>query len=214
MTTRARTILTMLLAAIAALTGCGGDDDDPAPFDPEITEIAIRPGTPTVAVGRRIQLVAEAKTADGLSYDQNSVVEWQVSDAALLTVNEVGITQGVAAGDVIVTAIHPDGPTGEVTVHVIASDVLRVEVGPAGQTVEQDDTLQLTATAFLQDETSEDVTDRASWACNNLAAARVNDAEEKGLLTGVAPGQATVAATFLGVRGGAPIVVTAATEEE
>jgi hypothetical protein len=212
--TKRRLFLLCALAGAAPLAACpSGDDADPPFYDPVITEVAIRPATPTVAVGRRIQLVAEARTADGLVYDQNSVVAWSVADEGLLTVNEVGISQGVGAGDVVVTAVHPDGPTGEVTVHVIASDVERVEVGPAGQTVLEGEALQLTATAFLLDGTSEDVTDRASWACNNLAAARIDDVEEKGLATGVSPGQATVAATFLGVRGGTQLIVTAGEDQ-
>lgn len=207
-------LLLFAMALAAPLAACpSGDDDDPEFYDPVITEVSIRPATPTVAVGRRIQLVAEARTEDGLVFDQNSVVAWSVADEGLLTVNEVGIAQGVGAGDVVVTAVHPDGPTAEVTVHIIASDVERVEVGPPGQTVVEGETLQLTATAFLLDGTSEDVTDRAIWACNNMAAARVNDAEDKGLATGVAPGQATIAATFLGIRGGTQIVVTAAEDQ-
>lgn len=205
----------LCLAALAALGGCpSGDDDEPEIYDPVITEIAVRPATPTVAVGRQIHLSAEARTADGLSYDQNSVVEWQSADESLLTIDGVGIAKGVGAGDVVVTAVHPDGPSGEVTVHVIASDVVSVEVGPPGQTVVEGETLQLTATAVLRDETREDVTDRANWACNNLAAARIDDADAKGLLTAVSPGQATVAATFQGIRGGTQVIVGSGAEEE
>ena len=189
-----------------ALAGCPSGDDDDAGYDLTVVEIRVRPEMPTVAVGRRIQLVAEAVSEDGLSFDQNTIVQWLSADESILTINEVGIALGVGAGDVVVSVVHPDGPTAEVSVHVIASDVARVEVGPPDQNLLPDETLQLTATAFLLDGTDEDVTDRANWACNNLAAARM-DETTPGLVRAVAPGQASVAATFLGVRGAAEIVV-------
>lgn len=194
----------------AGVLGCGGGE--PGVAEPVVTELRIRPASPVVASGRRIQLVAEARTAEGFSYDQNQVVAWSVADDSILTVDDIGIARGVSAGVTTVTAAHPDGPIASIDVEVLAEDVSSVRVEPAGATVTVGESIDLAATATLKDGSEQDVTEQALWACNNLAAASVDDALRKGRATGVEPGQATIAATFLGVRGTTSLTVVAGGE--
>ncbi|MBI2896038.1 MAG: Ig-like domain-containing protein [Deltaproteobacteria bacterium] len=198
-----RHVIWLLLAGGLACTG-----SEPATNDAVVSELRIRPASPVVSRGRRIQLVAEAMTADGFSYDQNSVVAWSVADESILAVDDIGIARGMSRGATTVTATHPDGPIASVDVEVLADDVESVRVAPTGPAVEVGDSIELTATATLQDGSEEDVTQQASWACNNLAAASVDDGENKGRVTGVEAGQATIAATFLGVRGTTSLTVS------
>ena len=219
-------MLKALVLGVLTFAGCGDDTPaNPAPFDPEITELVMRPAVPIVAAGRTIQLVAEAHTADGYSYDQNSVVTWASSDESLLTVSDIGKAHGVAEGTATVTATHPDGPMASVDVQILAADVATVavcanpdptcaDVEPTPVELVVGDTVQLVATATLLDDTTQDVTDAANWACTNLAAASVDNetdvSPEKGLTTGVEAGTATLAATFLGIRGSVSVTVVPA----
>ena len=134
------TLSVRMFAAVAGFVslapGCSSDDPSGPDFvDAVINELRIRPGTPIVAAGRRIQLVAEAKTEEGFVYDQNSVVEWESADEGILTVNPVGIAYGIAGGTTEVTATHPDGPTATVSVQVLSGDVTGIRLEPASPTI-------------------------------------------------------------------------------
>src|SRR4029077_14849839 len=64
--------------------------------------------------------------------------------------------------------------------------------------------VQFGATATRSNGASEDVTGRAAWTSSNTAVASVSSG---GAVTGVAAGQASIAATFEGVTGTLPITV-------
>lgn len=175
----------------------------PAATPPTIVSLALRPPKPVVVANRRIQIVAQAEADNGQSFDQNSVVAWSVNDATRAEINDVGQLKGLTAGQVIVRAEHPDGPTATVTVDVLAADVSGVSLTPPASRMSIGSTQQLAASAQLASGSSEDVTTRAAWASNNVGAITVNAA---GVAACVGPGQATIGATFLGVRGVCSVV--------
>lgn len=91
------------------------------------------------------------------------------------------------------------GPNGNGDGPVVAS----VEVSPVGARLDPGETVTLTATA--RDATGATVNGRAvSWASSNAAVAGVSTA---GVVTGMAPGAATVTATVDGVSGAADVRV-------
>jgi uncharacterized protein YjdB len=184
------------------LTGCIEPAPPPA-NPPTIVALALRPPKPVVVVNRRIQLIAQATGDNGQSFDQNAIVEWASADPALATVNELGQVKGLAAGRVEMHATHPDGVEASVFVDVLAADVNTLAVAPASTRLTSGASQQLTATAQLATGANEDCSARAAWASNNIGAVTV---DATGLAACVAPGQATVAATFLGVRGVASVV--------
>jgi uncharacterized protein YjdB len=63
-----------------------------------------------------------------------------------------------------------------------------------GSTVGVGQTAQLKATAFLSNNSTEDVTDQAFWQSANTSVATVS--ATTGVVTGVAPGTATITATY------------------
>ena len=184
------------------LVGCGPVTPPPPP-NPTVVALKLRPPTPVLAVGRRIQIVAEANAENGQSFDQNELVAWSVSDATKASINELGQVKGLAAGRIDVKAVHPHGPEASVAVDIIASDVDRVVVAPASLRFQIGNAQPLTATAKLASGVDEDVSSRAAWASNNVGVAKVSMA---GLVTCFSVGQVTIGATFLGVRGVASVV--------
>jgi uncharacterized protein YjdB len=156
-----------------------------------------------VAAGRRIQLVAEAVAEDGQSFDQNELVEWSLDNTNIATINALGQVRGVAAGQVTVRAVHPDGPEASLTVDVIASDVDRMQLSPSTLRLLVGQQAQLTATALLHSGAMEDVSSRGLWASNNIGVAQVSSSGE---LSCASVGQVTIANTFLGVRGVCSVV--------
>ena len=82
-----------------------------------------------------------------------------------------------------------------------------IQVTPAGSALAAGTTRQMTATAVLTNGTSQDVTDQVTWTSSPTTIATVSDT---GLVTGVAPGEATITATLNGVSGSTNINVTSA----
>ncbi len=195
-------LLCSSLVACSWVVSCGPKPPEELP-PATVIQLSLRPKTAVVAAGRRIQLVAEAIADNGQSFDQNELVLWTVDDPTRAEVNEVGQVFGKAAGQVTVSAAHPDGPTATIVVSVIASDVARVVLTPAKSQLAIGSEQAVNATAELTAGGSEDISSKAQWASNNVGAVSVN---ETGLVVCKAPGQATIAATFLGVRGTASVV--------
>jgi uncharacterized protein YjdB len=90
---------------------------------------------------------------------------------------------------------------------VTAPVVESVVVTPPSATLPATQTVQLSATAYLSDQTSQSVTAAASWMSSNTAAVTVDNGAMKGLCRGVASGAATITATASGVSGTATITV-------
>src|SRR5206468_1953394 len=98
-----------------------------------------------------------------------------------------GLVVGVAEGTAVISASR-GGQTGTAMVMVIAHDIAKIDLAPTSVQLAAGGTAQLAATATLSDNSTRDVTQSATWTSNNLAAVTV----DKGLVTGVTFGQATV----------------------
>jgi uncharacterized protein YjdB len=132
-------------------------------------------------------LLAQLKDDKGEQFDVSQTAMWSSSDPSIATAAGGGLVAGVSAGMVTITAAR-DGQSGGAQVMIVAHDIATISVAPTPVTLGRGDTLQLTATAHLSDSSMVDVTQNATWSSNNLAAVTCT----KGLLTGVAFGQATV----------------------
>ena len=130
-----------------------------------------------VYIGRTLELVATVTPAE-------TAVEWHTSDVAVATV-ENGVVRGLAAGEATITATVAGGAFAECKVTVKKPAIALVEkiaeVGVGYQ-------ITLTAVAAPSDAAIE-------WTSSADAVASVDD---KGVVTGVAVGEATIKATIEG----------------
>ncbi|HJZ88557.1 MAG TPA: Ig-like domain-containing protein [Polyangia bacterium] len=174
------------LAAVLAMIGCG---DDTAPTE-KFVSMMVTPGTSIVAVGKSRRLLAQLVDDKGFQFDVSQTATWSSSNPSVATATTGGLVAGVAAGMTAVSAAR-EGQTGMAMVMVIPHDITKIDVTPRMAVLPRGGMQQLTAIATLTDMTMIDVTQTATWTSNNLAAVTVN----KGLLTGVSFGQATVNAS-------------------
>ncbi len=94
-------------------------------------------------------------------------------------------------------------PTPTVTaVAITGNDLVGGTLGISGPS---GTTSQLTATATMSDKTTQNVTSQATWQSGNTAVATVSTG---GLVTAVGNGQTDIRATYQGVTGTAPAIVT------
>src|SRR5690348_3422140 len=199
-----------LIAALAAV-GC---EKPLAPTDANLSiRLQIVPKSLTMPVAGATELVAVALTSAGdsttmpvnWSATSGSIVDTRVSGdrhyASYQAAANVGVYQVIASGDGSVSAT-PD----TATVTVVAVRVATVTVAPAVASVGAGTTVQLSVTAA--DSAGNVLVNRATaWVSSNTSVATVSGT---GMVSGVAPGSATITATSEGQSGTAAITVAAA----
>src|SRR3989454_3186892 len=156
----------------------------------------------TVSVGSTVQVTATPLDANDNPLSDR-VVTWTSSAPAVATVSANGLVSGVAAGSATITATS-EGKSGTAAITVTSVPVASVVVSPASASMQVGQTVRLTATTL--DANGNVLTGRAiAWTTNAAAVARV---DATGLVSGVAPGSATITATSETKSGTSAITVT------
>jgi uncharacterized protein YjdB len=153
-------------------------------------------GTPS-SIGATSQFTATAKMSDDTTQDVTGAAAWVSSDTTIATVSSSGLVEGLSAGPVKITATY-QSLTGTYTFTVGPSKATITAIVVGGSAPSTGATSQFTATAVYSDGSSVDVTSLASWTSSNSAVATVSSG---GVVTGVAPGAATISATYHSVSG-------------
>jgi uncharacterized protein YjdB len=102
------------------------------------------------------------------------------------------------------------GLTTTTTLTVQQPTVVSIVITPAAPTIASGTAIQFHAVATYTDSSTQDITWAATWSSSDMAVATVSNlppAADKGLATGVAPGTATITATYNGVSGTASVTV-------
>jgi hypothetical protein len=190
---RAASLLAACLAALVLAAGC---DDNGTGSGRTVARVAVTASASTLEAGKTLLLTAVA-------YDRRdraltgSTFSWASSSDALASVAADGTVTGRAAGPVTITATS-EGVPGTLALTITAAPVVppppqqvaRVAVTPGFVTVDAGATSTLRAAALAAG--GDTVRSAAfTWSATPEAAATVSSA---GVVTGVAEGQARVAA--------------------
>ena len=119
----------------------------------------------------------------------NKNVTWSSSNNNIATVNTGGTVTGISAGTTTITVKTSNGKTAtaKVTVKNKIIDVTSIKLNKTETTILEEGTEQLSATISPDNATSKHIT----WSSSNVDVVRVDD---KGLITGVKTGEATITA--------------------
>ena len=163
-------------------------------------EVVVTPSADTlVAFGDTVRLAAEARDANGHPV-AGARITWRSRDTAVASIDSAGVVTAEGNGTATIAATE-GGATGEADVTVRQS-VDSVVVTPALASVVLGTTLGLTAEAF--DGNGHRVEGALfEWASSDVRVAPV----DAGLVTGVAWGTATIAASVESARGTSGITV-------
>jgi uncharacterized protein YjdB len=167
-----------------------------------VASVTIAPANPTLSVGQTLGMTAIVRDAAG-NILSGRAVSWTAPANGIVTVDSDGTVTAVASGSETITATS-EGVTGTTVISVSAIPVARVLVTPTTASLSPGMTAQLTATAF--DANNNVLVRSVTWASSNNAVASASAA---GLVTGIAPGTATISATSGGVTGTALVSVAA-----
>ena len=186
-----------------------------------IVSIAVTPSGGTATVGGARQFTATGTFSDGSTSDITTSATWSSSATGLATIDAAGVATGVAAGTATITTTDPATGvigTASLTVSLAPSggggflppaptatptqvaapppptgpSLLFLAVTPAGETIAVGETQQYTATGSFPDGTSLNITANVTWVSSSSNIATI---DATGLVTGVAEGTATIAAT-------------------
>ncbi len=177
------------VALAMLLSACSGLASDPTTADVPVASVELNVGTLTLAEGSTAALQVTARDADNRPLPERSVV-WSSSDTAVARVSVAGLVTAVRTGSAQLSA-SVDGKSATAQLLVLARTVASVQITPATPRLLVGGFLQLTARTL--DESGGALANRPVLWSSSEAGVVVVDAN--GLLTGIAPGVATVTAT-------------------
>jgi len=159
---------------------------------PNVKSVEINPPTVVAEVGQQIKFTAVGKDGSGKQVDEKPSV-WFAAPFDLAAADETGAVTLYGPGEVRVGAIV-GGKIGYARITVRPQRVARIDIDSPAMPVAVGGTVKLNATARAAN--GDPRTDAAiAWASENSSVAVVDSA---GLVTGVAPGKATLRATCEG----------------
>jgi len=169
-----------------------------------LISIAVSPSPVSLAKGTAQQFAATGSFDDGSTQLLTSVT-WSSGNAAVASVNAAsGTATAVGTGSTTVTATS-GSVSGSASVTVTGATLVSLAVTPVNSTMPSGTTKQMTATGTFSDSSTQDITGSAVWSSSTPAAATVNN---QGLVTSIANGSTTIAASLGSVSGSTSLTVS------
>jgi hypothetical protein len=175
----------------------------------------VTPAIPSIPTGLRQQFFATGTFSDGTTKDMTSEVTWTSTEAGVSTVSNATGSKGLATtlvqGTATITATF-GMISGSTLLTVIPATIVTIEVDPFDLNIPRGSSQQFTAAGILSDDTVIDVTAEVTWSSSAASVATVsNGTGSNGIATAIAPGTATITASYQGIAGSATLTVTSAT---
>jgi hypothetical protein len=160
-----------------------------------VAQVEVTPAGAELRVGEMQAFSVTVRDASGEELTGRSV-SWASDAPSVATVDGDGVVTAVAPGTATLEATS-EGVSGAATLTVTPKPVAQVEVTPAGAELRVGETQAYAVT--VRDASGEELRGRpVSWTSDAPSVATVDGA---GVVTAVAPGTATIAATSEGVSG-------------
>jgi uncharacterized protein YjdB len=174
-----------------------------------LTEIDISPDGQSIPVGGQYQLTLTGTFSDGSTQTLTNAT-WSSSDPTLASVDNTGNVTGVANSNnnpVTITATY-NGLTSTTTVYITSAVPASLQLTPATASIASGTTLQYSVNVVYTDGSIQPVSAGLTWqsSSSSVAAISVN-----GLVTGYAPGNATISVAYDSLSTTASLTVTPAT---
>jgi uncharacterized protein YjdB len=198
-------LVTGLTAGTVIITAASEDASGTATITviPEpVASLSVLPSTATLFVGQALQLSVVARGATGQSLSlAGRTVSWSTSTPAITSVSSGGLVSALAPGTGIVL-LTVDGWQASATV-TVQGPISSITMSPSSATVNVAWTTTLVATARSSNNTAIPGV-QFTWSSSNPSVAT---GSPTGVVTGVAPGSATITASAGGKTGTAAITV-------
>ncbi|HVD04441.1 MAG TPA: Ig-like domain-containing protein, partial [Gemmatimonadaceae bacterium] len=189
------------LAAALVVVACGGGDGSTTPKPATVASVTMSQPAASMDVGATLVLTATPKDGSGNTLTGRATT-WSSSNINVASVSDGSVTAASVGTATITATIDGKTATTEVTVHL--APVATVTVSPSTRTIIVSGVAQLTAT--LKDAHDNTLTGRTiTWSSSDETKVTVS---ATGVVTGVALGTVTIAATSETKAGTATVTVS------
>ena len=175
--------------------------------DATIDSITVSPNTSSLPNGTNINLQATGFYSDSSSKDLTTQVSWQSSNNTIAEISNLGLLTARSVGTAVITT-NFEGQSNSASITVTAATLDSITVSPNTSSLPNGTNINLQATGFYSDASSQDLTTQVSWQSGNNAIAEISNL---GLLTARSIGVATITASFDGKNSSSSITITDAT---
>jgi trimeric autotransporter adhesin len=180
-----------------------------------LQSIAVTPPTPSAAAGTTLQFTATGTFSDTTTQNLTSQVTWASSATTVATISNAAASRGVATAVSMGTSTISaslSGVSGSTVLTVTPATLQSIAVTPTNPSVAKGSPVQFTATGTFSDNSTQDLTNLATWMSSMPTVATVsNAAGSKGLASTLATGSTSISAAVGAVTGATTLTVTAAT---
>ncbi len=171
-----------------------------------LVSIQVTPTTPSIAKGTTLQFTATGIYSDGSQQTLTSFASWSTLNSAVVSVSGTGLATGVEVGSTTISANY-GGKTGSTTISVTAATLVSISIDQTNPSIANGTTFPFTATGIFTDNSSQDVTQLATWTSSVTSVATMSPTT-KGLATGTGTGSTTITASLSGRSGTTTLSVT------
>jgi len=199
-----RGLVTTIAAGTATITATSGtvSGSQTLTVTSLLSSISVTPTNPSMPAGSYRLFTATGTYSDGTSEVLRTQGTWNSSDTTVVTVTYGGLVAAVAPGIATIT-VTQGSISGHTTVTVIPWILSAISVTHANPTVPVGITQQFRATGIYSGGII-DITMQVTWSSSNPSVATVND---RGLVTSIAAGTATITATSGSISGDTVLTV-------
>ena len=196
--------LVFSICILLVLSACSSSNNNSDSNDDKVlTTLSVTPASVSIILGQTQALTAMATYNDNSTANVTNSVTWSSSDNAVAMVSTNGIVSSVAVGNATITAsLSGLNASSDITVKAKVLESLIVE--PTTVSIDQGETLDLIATATYDDNSTDNVTDSATWSSNDATVATVDSS----VVTGVSSGEAIITASLSGKEATSDITVS------
>lgn len=185
------------VCALSSAVGCNEKEINAGGEDPQgVSQIIMEKSAVSVVRGTALQL-EYIVLPDNAVYD---AIDWTTSDEKVVVVDENGVVTGVEVGTAVVKASVGD-VYDECTVEVLPVDVEKIIVDPKEVSVQEGETVQLSAVVQPEDADYEEII----WSSADPDIASV---DKDGLVTGVSAGNTEIVVSAGSMTGNCTVTVT------
>jgi trimeric autotransporter adhesin len=203
-------LLTIVLAALCVVPGCGGSGSNNGSNGPTLLSISVTAASANIVVNQAVQMTATGTYSDKTTKDLTISVSWSSSNTSIATIAASGILTAKSSGTVSITAtMNSVSGSSQVT---ITPALVSIAITPTGKSIAKETALQFTATGSYTDNSTQNITASVNWSSSNASVATIsNTSPTKGFLHGVSAGTVTITATSGSISGTAIVTITSAT---
>jgi uncharacterized protein YjdB len=173
-----------------------------------LASIALSPSNAILAPGSTLSYSAVGTFTDGSKRGLGGNLTWSSSNTTVATINNFGAAAGQSAGVTIIT-VQSGSVSATASLVVEGAALSSIQVSPTNGSVPENINVGFTARGLFANGDNLDLTGAVTWTSSAPSVATISNASgSKGVATAVAPGSATISASFGGQAGAASLTVT------